>query len=421
MKTLSLILILSLVLMPTCTSSSSTPRSSPGNVSSNGAGNLDFMPLGLYTVLADEFHAVRAGGFNMVQVYHDTQSLDEAQAYLEAAKAEGLKVLQNMPRDYIHADDSFWIRWVSTLSTSDALAMWYLPEEPTLRGVSHADIARLYNIIHQYDPKHRPAATYFGIEGPLNDWCDVVDIIMAGCYADYEGEPRACMKLWIDTARQDCPSRTVIGVPPFFDASDFGRSGGHPTPHEARFDAYTALIGGAKGLNWFSYQNGARLTELWDGLQGIVGELHELSPVILSSTGPQTATVSVISGPTQSPDVEGHVYDSIQLLQKEVPATYLFASNLATDTVVAEFSGLSPDVVAVDVLYEGRRIPVSGGSFRDSFAEADVHIYWAPTNIVYLPTIMKTTRGSLSIYRGSEASVLGSECVRRPAYGNVGR
>jgi len=392
MNALRLMLILSLVLMPNC-----TPNASPRSVIGNGAVSLDFMPLGLYTVLADDFPEVKAGGFNMVQVYHDTQSLDEARAYLEAAEAEGLKVLQNMPRHYIHADDSFWIQWVSTLSTYDALAWWYLPEEPTLRGVSHADIARLYNIIHQYDPKHRPAATYFGIEGPLNDWCDVVDIIMAGCYPEYESEPRACMKLWIDTARQDCPSRTVIGVPPFFDTSDFGRSGGHPTPREARFDAYTALIGGAKGLNWFSYQNGARLTELWDGLQEIVGELHELSAVILSSPGPQTATVSIISGPTQSPDVEGYVYDSIQLLQKEVHGTYLFASNLATDTVVAEFSGLSADVVAVDVLYEGRRIPVSGGSFRDSFAETDVHIYWVSPNIAYLPLIMKTATEPLSM------------------------
>jgi len=385
MRLLRLIIVLSIVLISNCKS-----NASPRIALDNEKANLDFLPLGLYTVpRTDSFNKVKAGGFNMVQVYHDTQSLAEAQAYLEAAEAAGLRVLQNMPRDYLNADDEFWIQWVTTLSAYDALAWWYLPEEPTLNGTPHAAIARLYNIIHQYDPKHRPAAMYFGIEGPLEDWCDVVDIIMAGCYPEFESEPRACMKTWIDTARQDCPSRTVIGVPQFFDSSDFGRLGGHPTPHEARFDAYTALIAGAKGLNWFSYQNGARLTELWEGLQEIVSGLHELGPVILSPDRPQTVTVSVISGPTQSPNNHGYVYDSIQILQKEEHGAYIFASNLATDTVVAEFSGFSPDVIAVNVLYEGRRIPVSGGSFRDSFAEADVHIYRVLANITYLPLIMK--------------------------------
>ena len=199
------------------------------------------------------------------------------------------------------------------------------------------------------------------------------------------------MKTWIDTAREDCPSRTVIGVPQFFDSSDFGRTGGHPTPHEARFDAYTALIAGAKGIVWFSYQNGVKLTELWEGLQEVAKELYELGPVILSSDSPQTVSVSVISGPTQSPEHYGYVYDSIQILQKEEGGAYIFASNLATGTVIAEFTDLSSDVIAVDVMYEGRSIPVSNGSFRDSFAEADVHIYRALTSLTHLPIIMKSS------------------------------
>jgi hypothetical protein len=40
-------------------------------------------------------------------------------------------------------------------------------------------------------------------------------------------------------------------------------------------------------------------------------------------------------------------------------------------------------------LYEGRRIAVSAGSFRDSFAAADVHVYEAVTNSSFLPLIMK--------------------------------
>jgi hypothetical protein len=346
---------------------------------------LDFVPLGLYDVLPDDFGKVKAGGFNMVHLYDSRQDLADARAYLEAAQAAGLRVRQNMPHRYLYAGDEFWIEWVTTLSAYDALTWWYLPEEPT----DHAAIARLYNIVHQYDPRHRPAATYFAGTYDLANWCDVVDIIMIGSYVEYHQVPRASMKTAIDAAREACPSRVVIGVPQFFDGSVWGETPGHPTPHEARADAYTALIAGAKGLDWYSYWLGKDLTELWEGLQKIAYELNNQSPVLLSPDVTQTITVSVLSGPTKSPETEGLIYDSIQILQKGERGTYLFASNLATDTVVAEFGGLPPDVMAVDVLYEGRTIPVSAGSFRDTFVEADVHIYQLVTSITFLPLIMR--------------------------------
>jgi len=387
MKLFRLMIILFVAVMSSCEADVS-----PGVTVDNEEANLDFFPLGLYDVKlnADDFAEVKARGFNMVHIYDPTQSLADAEAYLEAAAAAGLRVRQNMPSQYLYRGDEFWIEWVTTLSAYDALAWWYIPEEPIIHDYDHATIARLYEIIHQYDPQHRPAALYFGTTHGLEDWCDVVDIIMIGCYPEYHEEPRACVKRDIDGARADCPSRVVIGVPQFFDGSDWGGTAGHPTPHEARYDAYTALIAGAKGLDWYSYWRGVGLTELWEGLQETAHELNELGPVVLSPDAPQTVTVSVISGPTQSPETVGYVYDSIQILQKGERGTYLFASNVATDTVVAEFSGLSSDVIAVDVLYEGRMIPVSAGSFRDTFAEADVHIYRVVASITFLPLVMKT-------------------------------
>ena len=333
---------------------------------------LDFFPLGLFDVAPEDCGDVKAAGFNMVHQYHSTQSLAEAEAYLIAAEAAGLRVRQNMPDNYLYETDEFWIGWVTTLSAYDALTWWFLPEEPT----DHAAIARLYDIVHSYDPQQRPAASYFADFEGLGDWCDVVDIMMVGSYPEYYEEPRANMKTWIDAARQACPSLIVIGVPQFFDGSDFGDPTGHPSPHELRCDAYTALIAGSQGLDWFYYPAHERLPTLWQGLQQTVSELNELVPVVMSPDIAQTITVSVVSGPTHTPVTYGsYVYDSVQILQKGDSGTYLFASNLATDTVVVEFSGYPSDVLAVEVLYEGRVITVSAGSFRDGFAEADVHIY----------------------------------------------
>lgn len=348
---------------------------------------LEYLLLGLYTVPIESFSTVKEAGFNTVHIYHDTQSLSEAKQYLEAAEDLGLKVSQNMPRDYLSEGDGFWIDWVTSLSVYDNLVMWYLPEEPDVRGVAHNSLARLYEIVKQYDPQDRPVALYFGGTQNLEIWCDVADIILIGCYPEYHGEPRACIKTRIDIAREACPSKPVMGVPPFFDSRDFDHPGGYPTPHQARFDAYTSLIAGAKGLNWFCYQNGARLSELWSELQNIVAELNELAPVIISPNSLQSAKTKVISGPLHVSISYGGTYDSIQILQKGPKGNYLFATNLSPESVESEFSGLPMDVYAVDVLYENRTIQVSRGSFRDMFAGLDVHIYQFRTSSTYLDTL----------------------------------
>jgi len=348
---------------------------------------LKYFLLGLYTVPLESFSDVKAAGFNTVHIYHDTQTLSEAKLYLETAEEFGLKVSQNMPRDYLAAGDKFWIDWVTSLSAYDSLVMWYLPEEPDIRGVDHSHLARLYEIIQQYDPQNRPAALYFGGTQNLEVWCDVADIILIGCYPEYHAEPRACIKTRIDIARKVCPTKPVMGVPPFFDSRDFDHPGGYPTPHQARFDAYTSLISGAKGLNWFCYQNGVRLSELWSGLQRIVAELNELSPIIMSPNALQSARAKVIAGPLHVAISYGGIYDSIQILQKGPQGNYLFATNLSPEPVGAEFSGFSMNVTAVDVLYENRTIQVSRGSFRDKFAGLDVHVYHLRTPNTILKTL----------------------------------
>jgi hypothetical protein len=46
--------------------------------------------------------------------------------------------------------------------------------------------------------------------------------------------------------------------------------------------------------------------------------------------------------------------------------------------------------VAVGVLFEGKTISVSDGSFRDSFAQDDVHIYHVYLSNVYIPAVYRT-------------------------------
>jgi hypothetical protein len=147
-------------------------------------------------------------------------------------------------------------------------------------------------------------------------------------------------------------------------------------------------------LWYFTYEHGKDLDGLMAEMEKIANEIigtGGLDEVILSPNVPQTITKTILSGPTQSPIAQGEVYDSIQALQKEHQGTYLFVVNIATDTVVVEFGNLPTGTEQVEVLFEGRTIPVSDDTFRDTFLEAGVHIYHTLSDVVFLPLITKSS------------------------------
>lgn len=344
-----------------------------GGEERSARGDLDTgFCLALYDVPAEDMQAARAAGFQMVHIYDSGQSLNDAILYLEAAQAAGLHVMQNMSSAHLHDGDDFWIEWVSTLAAYDNLAWWYLPEEARLPD--HDAMRRLYEIVHKYDPKGRPAVAYFGTT-ELAPWCDVSDIMLLPAYPEYHRAPRAVARAWLDIAQEACPGKTVVSVQTLFD-TNFDGTGDRPTAVEARSDAYTAMIAGSQGLAWYSYSRGKDLRDLWRAVRGIAREMETLTPVITSPPVPQTIQVRVLSGPTRSPDFEGHTYDSIQFQQRvHAGMTYVVAVNLAEEPVTVEFQDLPEGASEVGVDFEERTLPITNGVFIDEFSPAEVHVY----------------------------------------------
>lgn len=367
--------------MPTPTPPPSFPRLAP-----------PAWPIGLFDIPTGDHSALQGTGFDTVHQFNSTQTLSQAIAYLDSAEAAGLQVIQNMPEASLYESDEFWINWVQTLSAHDALVWWYLPEEPTDYGATK----RLYHIVREYDPRQRPAITYFATAA-LSNWCDAVDGILIGSFPEYYEEPRANVMARVDRAQEACPDWPVIATPMFFD-DHFDGTGDYPSPAEARFDAYTFIIAGARGLHWYSYYRGVGLADLWSALQGISLELASLKGVLTSFPVPQSIQSQVLSGPAQSPLTEGRVYDSIQAWQAEyLGDTYLFASNLATGAVTARFTGLRGRTAPADVLFESRSVEVTDEAFEDTFAPNEVHVYRldsfsiAPNRYHCLPMILKAS------------------------------
>jgi len=358
-----------------------------------------FFPLG-FMGPADEalFAQIASAGFNVVYEFRCVQEIDEAEDYLNQAQAVGLQVIQNMPDcrayeskdplcDKFNADiwsEAEWGEFISTLATHDNLVAWYLPDEID----DYSAAANLYEWVHRHDPRGRPV---FGNPGTyqrsiINLFPAFTDFLWATGYPDHREEPRALVTHVMRLDANACRGTDTRwgAILQFFDSVEFGSDGGYPTARELRADSYQAIVGGATGLWYFHYETGRNLPELLEAATVIADEIigsGGLDQVILSQDVPQAIKKTILSGPTQSPPVQDEVYDSIQMRQKEHNGTYLFAVNVASDSVVVEFDNLPAEAVAVEVLFEGRTITVSDGSFQDSFAQDDVHIYRVITDI----------------------------------------
>jgi hypothetical protein len=358
-----------------------------------------FFPLGFMGVYPEDeskepFISIAASGFNVVHEFRGVQEIEAAETYLAQAEAAGLKVIQNMPACRLSTlgrapcqeqgievwDEAGWGAFITTLSTHDNLVAWFLPDEIA----DYTAAEELSEWVRKYDPQVRPV---YGNPGTFEyhkiaRFPQFSDFIWAACYPEHYGEPRAIVTYGMNLdARAAQGTDTRWGaILQFFDSAQFGKDAGHPTGHELRCDSYQAIVAGATGLWYFAYERGNELDNLLEEVEDIADEISGaggLEQVILSEAVAQTITKRVTSGPRRSPVVRGERYDSVQMLQKEHQGIYLFAVNIGEGDVDVEFAGWSAEVTELEVLFEGRHVPVLEGKIRDSLAPCDVRVYRA--------------------------------------------
>jgi hypothetical protein len=343
---------------------------------------------------------VASMGHNIVLEFKGVQAIWEAEAYLREAEQVGLYVVQNMPicRAYESDEpicqqypvdlwnDAQWSTFIQSLSAYDNLVAWFLPDEIDDLEVA----AHLAQLVRENDPRDRPIYANPGstIAATINQFPAFTDFLWAVGYPELEQEPRALVKYMMDLDRNACQGTDSKygAILQFFDSSAFPDYGivGHPSAHQLRADTYQAIINGAQGVWYFSYElgRGFGLDEQWAEMATIADEINGsggLAEVILAPDVEQGVVTRILSGPTESPLVQGEVtYDSIQYLQKwqEGDGTYLFATNVATDTLEVEFTNLWAETDTVQVLFEDRTIPILNDTFTDTFGLDDVHIYY---------------------------------------------
>ena len=156
-----------------------------------------------------------------------------------------------------------------------------------------------------------------------------------------------------------------------------------PTADEICGMSFAALIHGGNGITWFHYagkldrERGQRYSgafqsqETWAVMTNLSMRIASLSPVLLERTPPQPVAPVILSG--EKTDYCGRPSVSV-LVKNHEGSIYVLAVNASWEKVRARIFATVADGEG-EVLWENRRIKVSGGAFEDEFKGFGVHVY----------------------------------------------
>jgi hypothetical protein len=360
-----------------------------------------FMPLGFYAMESEirnveNLKYLREHGLILFHKYHSEQSVQDALRDLGAAQNAGVAILQNLPKDYLFTKGKdFWQEYIKLLVKNDQILVWYLPEEIKFEDLDKLE--QLRNLIRANDPKHRPLMTYVESARPeyLKKVGSIVDATAFGAYpTQYGNRPRIDVERRVYWAYKS-------GVPVVIAALETIKGKYNWTrPKDVRFDAYLALISGAKGIMWFGYYQAKLRPELLNAVLGVATELNGsegLGEVLLSGKEPETLRCENLQGKmyfheqydyyTGRRPIPAKLFTTIQWTAREYKNyLYIFAVNTAQKVgakddgghelaVKIKFNPITTEFTKAEVIGEKRVLDISENSIIDTFEPLETHIY----------------------------------------------
>ena len=203
------------------------------------------------------------------------------------------------------------------------------------------------------------------------------DIASFDIYPAVSTRPQVAGKLWYVARGVDRLVKWTGGKRIVWNCIECTRIGNvkvKPTGHQVRAEVWMSLIHGSTGLIYFVHQFKPRFiepallhdAEMVAAVTKINRRVHALAPVLNSPTIAGGAAVT-----SSSPDAPVGV-----MVKRHGGATYLFAVCMRGAAATASFTVAAPRPKAsAEVLGEGRKLPLTGGAFQDTFKPYDVHLY----------------------------------------------
>jgi hypothetical protein len=253
----------------------------------NGA---QFFPIGLYhvswkTSFAEQINALRdvaAGGFNTIHV--SATDLDEHGRFLDEAQRLGVMVISE--------DGVGLSNLIRTYKDKPAVLGWNIADDVDDGSFTPNEVCELHQLAKSLDPNH---ITYIsGYSDRIGSFSDCADVTAMQSYPikpgiKYITDPYVDARIAADATAYDS-AKTIYSNLQAFDWSTVNSNTDSQVPSqmEIRNMTYQALLGGSKGIIYYTYfHSGWLLTDhpdLWNALQELATELSQLATVYLDGT-----------------------------------------------------------------------------------------------------------------------------------------
>jgi len=328
-------------------------------------------PRGLYGIQsATDLRAAAQAGFNFVIV----PSARASYTLQEAAREAGLAVVVSAGS----LEENFWEHLQSKWGASAVTLGWLPYSRPDLHNIAPEHVNSLYYLVRRISPGH-PVIETLASPSRAKYYTEAADILLAWSLP-VPHSPVRMLGDMVQTLRDSSTGTKPVWA--VIQATGSGtyqhpwlgrdKAGRPPTPAEMEALTYLALVSGADGLAWYSYNipdyPGAQAyrlpqdaPELWAALPGLNLHLRWLAPVLLE--GERETLPSVAEGAIR------------MAWWKYRGSRYVIAVNV-TDRGLVTLLPLASPGSKVQVMFEHRTLEADEtGEVQDSFASYGVHVY----------------------------------------------
>jgi hypothetical protein len=337
-------------------------------------------PIGLYDVPPEDFGEVAGAGFNIVVTSASAKALQEAEMY-------GLGILAS-PDSVEGMTEREKAAKRRSLDRNKSLWGWYLVDEPDLHLIAPSKVAKNRN--HLEESTRKPVVVVLSKGSAAEKYAASADLLGVDFYPVPWG-PVATVGREMHLARLGTPSRNFFAIIQAFNWSAFSdllRTDvplRDPTRDEIRCMAYLALMQGARGIFFYTFQTPTwdllAHPDIWNAVADLATELRERSgifqkriewwPVETHYGGPPSAMYNEI--------FEARVSLALFHADKDTPGAargyYLIAAN--TTGTPADFSFKLPfdEVAKIPTLCPSKNIEGVNGWIKKKYEPYEICIF----------------------------------------------
>jgi hypothetical protein len=230
------------------------------------------VPVGIYHATPEQFPALAAAGFNVVEIA-PPMSADELRPIITAAQGAKLRLLVPLYPGLQSLQMAQGAgRMVKEFAGQTTIFGWLLADQPEARPEMIAPVTELYISVREADGNH-PALITCGPQADLAKWAPLCDGLLVDAFPR-AGAPEAL------AARLDRAGDGVRPSQPWTAVLAAGWPGQDPpSTDQARTWLYRAIVDGSAGAAWFSLHEDTwdlTTTPLWKDFPKLNAEAAEL-------------------------------------------------------------------------------------------------------------------------------------------------